>query len=91
MRSFAVTTANHREAGGGAADARGVVGRGPLPRVDVLKRLGEVELFERVEYPNLEAGARELLQIVCGEFGGVGEKILLERGVIPPFGSDLAD
>src|SRR4051812_44963998 len=38
-----------------------------------------------------EAGTRELKQRLLGELGGVGEKLGVERGVVPPIGGDFAD
>lgn len=74
----------------GAADAGGIVGRGLFPRVDILESFGEVEVFEGVVEDDLEAGARELQELLGRELGGGFDDGGVEGGIIPPVGREAA-
>ncbi len=75
----------------GAADAHGIVGRGLPPCFDVLQRLGQVKILQRVVHFHGEAGAREAFHLARRQLGGVADNVVVERGVVPPVGGDGAE
>ena len=73
------------------ANARRIVRRGLLPGVDVLQRLGQVKVLQGVKHHHFEAGAGELAQIPFSKPGGIVDKVIFQRGVVPPLRCDMAD
>ena len=74
-----------------AADPDRIVGRRLLPGVDVLQRLGQVEVLQRIVENNLEPRAGQALQAAFVETGGFIDQIRIERGEVPPVRGDVAE
>ena len=74
-----------------AADAdRAVVGALP-PRLDVLERFGEIELFERIVEHHAKARPRQSQEIAGFEPRRLVDNRAVERGVVPPVWRDRAE
>jgi len=61
------------------------------PRLDVLQRLGQVELLQRVVEMDLKPRPAQLEQVLFLQPGGVFQDLGIERRVVPPVGCNLAD
>src|SRR5262249_15521395 len=73
-----------------SANTRGPLGRRLPPRGDVLQRLGEVKLLDRVVKADGEAFARQSSQVGGRKPSCVVQNLAVQRRVVPPVGRDLA-
>src|SRR2546425_584357 len=74
-----------------SADADRVVLSRLLPRVDVFERLREIKFLKRVVEDDFESGPGEFEHLLRRQTCGRLNDFLVERGVIPPIGSDGAE
>src|SRR5437870_4660594 len=74
-----------------SADAGRVVMRRLFPRVDVFERFREIKFLERIVKQDFESWPRKLEHFFRCQARGSLNDFLVERGVIPPIGSDGAE
>src|SRR5688572_24144069 len=73
-----------------AANPGRLIRRGLTPGVNILKRLGKIEIFERIVKNDLKPLPRQSQKIVRRKPRSVVQDFVIQRRVVPPIGADLA-
>src|SRR5262245_25188741 len=72
------------------AEATRVIGGRLAPRADIFERLREVEFLKGLVKHDLKSGARKLEHILLVQLRDIVQKVVIQRGVIPPVGRNRA-